>query len=161
MKAPGSAPNQQQRKEAQRKEKVTMPKPNQRKESNQETSRRQRAIIYLSETCRPGSEESQFELPIDYQRARCRNTATALQLEVVGEFVDLWFDDSRSELHRVLDLAEKERLDYLIVSSHDRLEGTQDQTYEVAWRLGRAGTVAILGDGDNFPWKSVTTPSRT
>jgi hypothetical protein len=137
-----------------------MPKPNQLKEHDQEVPRTRRAIIYLSEVCRPGTDESQFELPIGRQRMLCRHTATALKLEVVAEFVDLWFHTPRSELHRALELAERERVDYLMVSSRDRLEGIQDQTFEVAWRLGHAGTVTVLADGDDFPWESVTTPSR-
>jgi hypothetical protein len=148
---------EQQRKEARRKEAV-MPKTNQQEELDQGAPRIRQAIIYLSEVCQPGSEGSQFELPINWQRMRCRNTAATLHLEIIGEFVDLWFHDPRSELLRALDIAETRRPNYLIVSSHDRLEGTQDHTFEVAWRLGRSGTVVILGDGDDSRGKVLRHP---
>lgn len=44
---------------------------------------------------------------------------------------------------RHLSFAQKRRLDYLIVSSLDRLASNEDEAFEVAWCLGHAGTVPV------------------
>jgi hypothetical protein len=55
-----------------------------------------------------------------------------------------------------------QRLDYLIVSSRDRLAGDCDEAFEVAWRLGLAGTVVVPVDAEHeIPWTGATSPSRT
>jgi Resolvase, N terminal domain len=114
-----------------------------------------RAAIYL---CIDGTEEMEplDGVPsIDRQRVLCRCATTVLHAEVVGEFVDYQLvGPSRSGLRRMLELADKDpRLDYLIVASLDRLAADPDEAFEIAWRLGFAGTVVIpVNAVDEFPW---------
>jgi hypothetical protein len=122
-----------------------------------------RAAIYL---CIDGTEEMQplENVPsIDQQRVHCRCVATVLRAEVVGEFVDQQLvAPSRPGIRKVLELADKDpRLDYLIVASRDRLAADPDEAFEIAWRLGFAGTVVVPADAEHqFPWTGATEPSR-
>jgi hypothetical protein len=121
-----------------------------------------RAAIYLRE---PADE---WDIPlnepsIDQQRALCRCTASVLNAEIVGEFVDKWrTDPSRPGLRQVLDLTLQEpRLDYLIVSSLDRLVSCIDEAFELAWWLGFASTVVIPANGEKgFPWTGTPPPDQ-
>lgn len=135
-----------------------------REEDDGKTPRVWRAAIYLRKP-EPGDADRPSRRPtIDKQRLLCRCAATVLHVVVIGEFVDEGpFMSSRPELHRLLELADQgRRLDYLIVSSLDRLAGDRDEAFEVAWRLGFAGTVVIPADAEHeFPWTGATPPSRT
>jgi hypothetical protein len=152
---------QHQRKEARRKENEMPTKPN--REGDWQTPRRWRAAIYLraprlGETNRVGDVPS-----IDYQRWRCRYAATVLGVDVIGEFVDPpGASASRPALWRILEPAyQVQRLDYLVVSSLDRLASDRDEAFEIAWRLGFAGTIVIYTDTeDDLPWAGTTPASR-
>jgi hypothetical protein len=113
-------------------------------ERDQEVPRVWRAAIYL---CEPGAKNAggrNSEPPIVRQRMLCRRAAAWLRVEVVGEFVDTQpYVSLRPGLHQALELAQKRRLDYLIVSSLDRLASNEDEAFEVAWCLGHAGTVPV------------------
>jgi hypothetical protein len=152
----------QQRKEARRKENKMLTI--QRREKHYwDTSRIWRAAIYLRE---PGTDEWDIPLSgpsIDQQRLLCRCAATVLHAEVIGEFIDTEvLSPSRPGLRRLLRVAGLEqRLDYLIVSSRDRLVSDCDEAFEIAWRLGFAGTVMIPADADNeFPWTGKPKPDQ-
>jgi Resolvase, N terminal domain len=134
-----------------------------REENDWRMPRVWRAAIYL---CEFGTDEPDLlrEIQsIDQQRAFCRCAATVLHAEVVGEFVDeqKFWRPSRPGLQQMMELASQDRrLDYLIVSSLDRLAGDCDEAFEVAWRLGFAGTVVIPANAENeFPWTGATPPS--
>jgi hypothetical protein len=121
-----------------------------------------RAAIYL---CKDGIEEMQSPdtVPsIDQQRLLCRCAATVLHAEVIGEFADRQFIGPRLALQEVLELARKDpRLDYLIVASLDRLTADPHEAFEIAWRLGFAGTVVIPADAEHeFPWTGKTPPGQ-
>jgi hypothetical protein len=144
---------QHQRKEARRKENIMLTRRN-REKRDWEKSRVWRAAIYL---CADGTEEMQplDSVPsIDQQRRLCRCAATVLHAEVVGEFTDGQFIGPRPGLQRVLELASRDpQLDYLIVASLDRLMAGLNEAFEIAWRLGFAGTVVIPADAEHeFPW---------
>lgn len=114
-----------------------------------------RAAIYLSQPARGGRDKPRDELSVDEQAALCRYAATALGCEVVGEFTDIGADlTSRSGLHQALVTAEKERLDFLIISSPDRLADSCYDIVRVAWQLGRLGAIPL-------PAEVGFTPSRT
>jgi hypothetical protein len=120
-----------------------------------------RAAIYL---CKDGIEEMQplDGVPsIDQQRMLCRCAATVLHAEVMDEFTDGQFIGPRPGLQQVLELAGKDpQLDYLIVASRDRLTADPDEAFEIAWRLGFAGTVIVPADEEHkFPWTGATKPS--
>jgi hypothetical protein len=122
-----------------------------------------RAAIYLSELSPGEVDGPRKQLSIDQQRLLCRCAATVLHAEVVREFVDYGpLMRPRPVLAWLLDLAgQDQRLDYLIVSSRDRLVRDCDEAFEIAWRLGFAGTVMIPADvEDEFPWTGAASPSR-
>lgn len=121
-----------------------------------------RAAIYLHGSEPEESDEPGTHPPIFHQRMLCRCAVTVLHAEVVGEFVDVPFSAQRPALRQMLERADQDqRLDYLIVSSLDRLASNRDQAFEIAWRLGFAGTVVVPADAeDEFPWTG-STPSRT
>lgn len=161
MTDPAATSNQQQRKEVRRKEHKMLTK-RKREESDWKIPRIWRAAIYLrepdeGETNDPGNVPS-----INKQRVSCRCAVTVLHAEVVGEFVDT-VDRSRSRpgLRRMLELAGQDRrLDYLIVSSLDRLADDRDEAFEIAWRLGFEGTAVIPVDAEGeFPWTPGISPS--
>lgn len=114
-------------------------------ERDQENPRVWRAVIYLYEPDAVGRMAGKMKKSIARQRERCRYEATILGAEVVGEFVDVgWHAPLRSALHMALEAAQNQRVDYLVVTSLDHLlDGTQEDAFEVAWRLGHAGTVPI------------------
>lgn len=63
---------------------------------------------------------------------------------MVGEFLDIReFRFVRPGLYQALQLAEAERLDYLIVTSLDVLADFDEDRFEVAWHLGQAGTIPM------------------
>jgi hypothetical protein len=148
MKAPGSAPNQQQRKEANGKEITVM----YLKRSNidrrdQEEPRVWRAAIYL---CEPDAKNGVTEPTVAEQRKLCRQQAKSLQVKVVGEFVDTReYGFLRPWLHEALETAQEQRLDYMIVWSLDLLADLYEDAFEVAWRLGHAGTIPMPVYEDN------------
>lgn len=121
-----------------------------------------RAAIYLSTD---GNEEMRVLAdvpPIAQQRVLCRCAATVLHAEVIGEFIDWELVPSRPGVRQVLELADQDpRLDYLIVSSLDRLVSNSDEAFEIAWRLGFAGTVVIFADAEHeFPWTGKPAPGQ-
>jgi DNA invertase Pin-like site-specific DNA recombinase len=123
-----------------------------------------RAAIYL---CEFGTDEPDplRNVPtINQQRALCRQTATAINAQVIGEFVDnqRFWQPSRQGLCQVLEMAgQRPRLDYLIVSSWDRLGGDCYETIELAWHLGSAGTVVVSADAEHAPCIGEIPPSRS
>jgi hypothetical protein len=144
----------QQRKEARRKENKMLTRRKREERDWVPLPRIWRAAIYL---CADGTEEMQplDGVPsIDQQRLLCRCAATVLHAEVVGEFTDGQFIGPRPGLQQVLELAGKDpRLDYLIVASLDRLMAGLNEAFEIAWRLGFAGTVVVPADAEHeFPW---------
>lgn len=114
-------------------------------ERDREEPRVWRAVIYLYEPDAVGRAAGKKKASIIRQRERCRFQAASLGAEVVGEFVDVgWHGPLRSALHMALETAQNQRVDYLIVASLDHLlDGTEDDAFEIAWRLGHAGTVPI------------------
>lgn len=120
-----------------------------RDERNQGMPRGWRAAIYLVE---PDPKEASGPIgapSIARQRVLCRCAATWLRAEVVGEFVDTQPHVSlRPGLHQAMESAQAQRLDYLIVSSLDRLASSYDEALEVGWRLGQAGTVPMPAEDD-------------
>jgi DNA invertase Pin-like site-specific DNA recombinase len=114
---------QQQRKEARRKEAV-MPKTNYQEERDREDPRVAGGT---------GDEPS-----LDTQRELCRSRATELGADIGGEFVDkvpnLRF---RPGLYRATVLCEYMPIDYLIISSLDRLPDSRNQALVIGLRIGR------------------------
>jgi hypothetical protein len=115
-----------------------------------------RAVVYLSETQpgKPGA--SSGEPSIEQQRVLCRCAATVLHVELVREIVDRWpHSPERPGIEKVkeLTLDGDSRIDYLIVSSLDRLASNLDEAFHLAWFLGFAGTVMFPADAAHeFPW---------
>jgi Resolvase, N terminal domain len=144
-----------------RKENVMLTK-RKREENDWKIPRVWRAVIYLSEPSLEGAGKAPNDVSIDRQRLLCRCVATVLHAEVVGEFVDERMSPlSRPGFRQMMDLVRQHpRLDYLIVSSMDRLIGESDAGFEIAWSLGFAGTLAIPADAEHeFPWTGATPPS--
>jgi DNA invertase Pin-like site-specific DNA recombinase len=137
-----------------------MPTTNQHETYDQEKPKR--AAIYLREH---GTDEWDIPLSgpsIDQQRLLCRCAATVLHAEVIDEHIEEPTSSTlRPGLRLVLKLAgQNQRLDYLIVSSWDRLADDHDEAFEIAWRLSLEGTVVIPVDADDkFPWTGATPPS--
>lgn len=153
MKAPAVLTNQQQRKEAKGKEIAPMHLRRINKdERDQEKPRIWRAAIYLSEPVPNGPDEPRSELSIDQQQVLCHLVARVQRIEVLGEFVDAYPHlPLRPGLHRALEFAQEQRLDYLIVSSLDRLADDPDAAFEAAWRLGHAGTAPLQAEQQSEP----------
>ena len=119
-------------------------------ERDQETPRVWRAAIYLSEPVPNYLDEPRCELSVDQQRVLCRFAARAHRVEVLGEFVDTQPHLAlRPGLHQALELAHKRRIDYLIISSLDRLADSYADALEVGWRLGHAGTIPMPAEEGN------------
>lgn len=112
---------------------------------DQEEPRVWRAAIYLYEPDAVGRAAGKMNASIVRQRELCRFEAARLRAEVVGEFVDVGLHAPlRSGLHMALETAQDQRVDYLIVASLDHLlDGMEGDAFEVAWRLGHAGTFPI------------------
>lgn len=109
-----------------------------------------RAAIYLCEPDAKDASGAGGEPSIAMQRWLCRCAAKWLGAEVVGEFVDTEPHVSfRPGLHQALEFAQKRRLDYLMVSSLDRLASNGENAFEAAWRLGQAGTVPMPAEEDD------------
>jgi hypothetical protein len=165
MKDPVAVPSgeQHQRKEVRRKENKMLTRRKREYRDWVPLPRIWRAVIYLREPYPDERDQPRKRPSIDQQRLLCRCAATVLHAEVVGEFVDeLVHSPSRPGLRQVLELAGQDRrLDYLIVSSQDRLAGDCDEAFEIAWRLGFAGTVMIPADAeDEFPWTGKPAPDQ-
>jgi hypothetical protein len=110
---------------------------------DQEKPRIWRAAIYM---CEPNAKHGITEPSVPRQHAICRREAKILGVEVLGEFLDIQdfgLAVTRPGLYQALELARKERLDYLIVASLDVLADFDDDRFEVAWHLGEAGTIPI------------------
>ena len=112
---------------------------------DQETPRVWRVVIYLYEPDAVGRTAGKEEASIVRQRGLCRFEAARLGAEVVGEFADVGLHAPlRSGLHMALETSQDQHVDYLIVASLDHLlDGIEDDAFEVAWRLGHAGTVPM------------------
>jgi hypothetical protein len=133
-----------------------------REERDEKIPRIWRAAIYLREPDEGETSDLGNVPSVNKQRVSCRCAATVLHAEVVGEFVDTaGGSHSRPGLRRMLELAGRDqRLDYLIVSSLDRLADDRDEAFEIAWRLGFEGTVVIPVDAEGeFPWTPGVSPS--
>jgi hypothetical protein len=133
-----------------------------REENDWKMPRVWRAAIYLRE---PAKDERtpHRELSVIQQRIVCRCAATVLHAEVDGEFTDeRQSSPSRPGLRRMLERAgQRPRIDYLVISSLDRLAADRDEAFEIAWRLGFAGTVVIPTDAEGeFPWTGSAPSSR-
>jgi DNA invertase Pin-like site-specific DNA recombinase len=129
-----------------------MPTTNQHETEGQGMPRTWRAAIYLREPGQGEMNRTGHVPSIHYQGVLCRFKAAELHAEVIGEFVDRRQPSrSRPELRRLLDMAgiQAPLVNYLIVSSLDRLAGNLDEAFEVAWLLGQAGTIPILAYEDN------------
>ncbi|HWY18460.1 MAG TPA: recombinase family protein [Solirubrobacteraceae bacterium] len=89
-------------------------------------------------------DEPRDELSMDQQEVLCGYAAKALEVEVIGQFADTRADlASRPGLEQVLEIAQTQRLDFLIVSSLERLADNCHDAVWVAWHLGRAGTIPL------------------
>lgn len=100
-----------------------------------------RAAIYL---CEPDVKNGVTEPSVAKQRALCRQEAKRLGAEMHGEFLDTRkYGFLRPGLHEALETAQEQRLDYLIIWSLDILADLPGDIFEVAWRLGHAGTVPM------------------
>lgn len=101
-----------------------------------------RAAIYL---CEPDTKNGVTGPSVTEQREVCRHQAKSLQATVVGEFVDTRkYGYLRPGLHQALETAQEQRLDYLIVWSLELLADLNEDAFEVAWRLGHAGTIPMF-----------------
>jgi hypothetical protein len=151
----------QQRKEAQRKELIMLTKRKHEERDWVPLPRVWRAAIYLRRTGPYAQDKPHTPPSIDRQRLLCRCAATVLHAEVIGEFVDVQMSTSlRPGLREMLAYVSERKLDYLVVSSMDRLTVDRDEAFEIAWRLGFAGTVVIPADaGGEFPWTDTAPPS--
>jgi hypothetical protein len=148
---------QHQRKEARRKE-ATMPKTNQHETEDRKKPRR--AVIYLSEPVPDYGDEPRDELSIDQQVVLCRCVAKGMHFEVVGEFTDSRADLAlRPGLRQMIEAVETQRIDFLIISSLERLADSYHDIVKISWKLGRAGTVPVPAEvGIGLPTKA--RPSR-
>lgn len=155
MKVSAATPKPTTRKEAYGKEVTEMfLRRINRDERDRKEPRVWRAAIYLSEPAPHKSDgHGNGEPSIAEQRMLCRYAARWLRVdEVVGEFTDTWqYGPVRPALHQALEVAQDQQLDYLIVSSLDRLADTPEDFIEVAWRLGHAGTVPMPAEPDGEP----------
>jgi hypothetical protein len=148
----------QQRKEARRKEAV-MPRTNQHETEDQKKP--QRAAIYLSEPVPSDLDEPRDELSIDLQIVLCRCAAEAMQFEVVGEFADTQADLAlRPGLRKAMKVAREQRLDFLVVSSLERLGDSYYDIVRVAWHLGLAGIVPVPAEVGLESVPAKARPSR-
>jgi len=140
-----------------------MPTTNQREERDREWLLTRRAIIYLREPVEGETNRSGIVPSIDQQRELCRHMAPEVLAKITGEMKDLRrYVPYRPGLNKVLATARREeRMDYLIVSSWDRLAETVDGALEIAWHLAFVGTVVVSCDVKyDFPWPGATPPSR-
>jgi hypothetical protein len=115
---------------------------------DQEKPRVWRAAIYM---CEPNAKRGVSEPSVLQQRDLCRREATRLGAKMLGEFLDcqaFGLAVTRPGLYQALELAWRERLDYLIVASMDQLASNCHDLFEVAWHLGHAGTVPMPVEDD-------------
>lgn len=142
---------QHQRKEAHRKEKVTMLK--EISEEHGWESEVCRAAIYLRGPEPGNADQMRVVPPICQQRLLCRCLAAMMCAEVVGEFVDEpTTAPSRSKSKDVLWLAAKGRpVDCLIVYSKELLASDCNEVCDVAWRLGNSGAAVMAADEHRVP----------
>jgi DNA invertase Pin-like site-specific DNA recombinase len=114
-----------------------------------------RAAIYLCGPERDGADQPGDVPPIYQQRVQCRYAAAVMHAEVVGEFGDESLSTSwRAGLHEAVLLAGEGRpFDYLIVYSRDLLARDRTEMFDIAWRLGVAGTAVIaIDENDLSAW---------
>jgi len=144
---------QHQRKEARRKERVTMPK--EIPEEHDWEPETCRAAIYLCGLKPCNADETRDVPPIYQQRVHCRCAAAIMHAEVVREYVDEstsmpW----RPELHSMVLMASEDRtVSCLIVYSKDLLARDCTEMFDVAWRLGVSGTSVIaIDENDLSAW---------
>jgi DNA invertase Pin-like site-specific DNA recombinase len=139
-----------------------MPNTNQREKRDREWLLVRRALIYLREPVEGEVNRSGIVPSIDQQRELCRQMAPELLAKITGEMTDLRrYVPYRPGLKKVLATARREeRMDYLIVSSWDRLAETVDGALEIAWHLAFVGTVVVSCDvKHDFPWPGETPSS--
>lgn len=151
----------QQRKEARRKEAI-MSQTNQHEDKDREKPPKRRAAIYLSESGADKRNQRRNAPSIDQQRSLCRCAATALNAEVVAEYVEEPVASTlKPGMLLVLKLAgQKQRLNYLIISSWDRLACDYDDAFEIALHLSLEDIAVFAADRDDkFPWSSETPSS--
>ncbi len=124
-------------------------------EHDRETPEVVRAAIYLCGPEPSDADQIRDVPPIDQQRVHCRIAAAIMHAEVVREFVD----ESKSapwrpELHSMVLMAGEGRpLDYLIMYSKDLLANDCTEMFDIAWRLGLAGTAVIaIDENDLSAW---------
>jgi hypothetical protein len=100
---------------------------------------RRRAAIYLREP-RQGERNPEGVVPsIDVQRLSCGYMADFTNVEIVGEFVDHVTGSPRwPGLRAAIVEVHREQLDYLIVSSWDRLATEYASAFRIALSLGSA-----------------------
>jgi hypothetical protein len=139
-----SSGEQHQQKEVRKKEKVTMPKPNQHETDDQEKPHIIAAVIYLfkPEPIATKRGHDNGVPPLAAQRKLCRYEAKRLGAKVIGEFVDVVgpHSSARPGFRRALDAARRQRLNLLIVITMDEVHiGTVD-SFEVAVRPDHADT---------------------
>lgn len=112
-----------------------------------------RAVIYLCGP-EPGNEDQMRDIPpIHQQRVGCRIAAAVMHAEVVREYVDESKSMSwRPELHNMVRMV-GQPVGYLIVYSKDLLANNSTEMFDVAWRLGVAGTSVIaIDENDLSAW---------
>jgi hypothetical protein len=112
--------------------------------NEQEEPRIWRAAIYLREPDVKNVMNGVTEPTVAEQLRLCRREAKRLQVEVVGEFLDTRkYGFLRPKLHQALETAQERQLDYLFVWSLDLLADLPGDAFQVAWHLGRAGTIPM------------------
>lgn len=132
-----------------------MPTTHQRKTEGQGKPQVRRAIIYLREPVQDETNRTGIVPSIEQQRVRCRHMATSLYAEIIGEMIDLRaFSPYGPGLKKVLATARRsQRVDYLILSSWDRLAATTDGALELVWHLAFVGTAVVSADAEyDFRW---------
>lgn len=139
-----------------------MPKTNYQEEIDEEESRVARAIIYLSEPRPTEAGGTGDEPSLDTQRELCRSMAAKIGAEIGGEFVDKIPDlRLRPGLYRATILGQSQPIDYLIISSLDRLPNNRNQTLVAGLNLGRSDVVLIPADTEiDPPPTGAIPPSR-
>jgi hypothetical protein len=147
-----SSGEQHQQKEVRKKEKVTMPKPNQHETDDQEKPRIVGAVIYLFKPEPAAMKRGQDSgvPPLAVQRKLCRYEAAERGARVIGEFADVVgpHSSARPGFRRALDAARRQRLNLLIVITMDEVRiGTVD-SFEAIVRPSLAGTETPQDGGD-------------
>jgi hypothetical protein len=150
MKAPAVPWNQQQRKEALRKEKAMSTPTN-----SEERDRGPEACLAAIYLCgpEPGDADQFHEIaPIPQQRMHCRCLAAVMNAEVVGEFVDEAMTRWRPGLYEATMLAARGKpVNYPSCPRWTGWHATPTQMFGIAWRLGSSGTGVLAADEHRVP----------